>query len=222
MASKIYPIRLLFVVAVMTMYCVRVCSQGMTYNHDPVVCETFESNSALLEGLRAELLIPLQIEKPHAEKIDSSLNNRKRVEELNIADRTPQAMDFSWTTEKKKVETKLAMLKKGIDRITIEGGSSSDYTQWIQKYNALLGGLQAVRDAYMPSSKRKEQYLMIYDDIMRQNIELSQYLVWLRSRKLIKKYGDSGPVRMADFGTCARSAFGRWAVALATASRVSH
>lgn len=222
MASYCFHTRLYLFVVVMSMLSTDVHSQGMTYNHDPVVCEKFESNSALLEGLRAELLIPLQIEKPHAEKIDSALNKRKRVEELNIADRTPAAMDFSWTAEKKKVETKLAMLKKGIDRITIEGGSSSDYRQWVEKYNALNGGLQAIRDAYMPSSKRKEQYLMIYDDIMRQNIELSQYLVWLRSRKLIKNYGDSGPVRMADFGTCARSAFGRWAVALATASRVAH
>ena len=85
-----------------------------------------------------------------------------RVEAKNIADRTPGLTDIAWQVERGKIESKLSVLKGNIERITLEGGSAKSYTTWLERYNAINCGLQAVRDAYMPQGKRKEQYLAIF------------------------------------------------------------
>ena len=164
-------------------------------------------------------MLALNKEEGHAEALDSALNERKRVEFLNIADRTPGVTDVAWQVEKPKVEGKLALLKGNIEKITILGGTSAQYRQWLERYNAINCGLQAVRDAYMPQGKRKEQYLAIYKDILIKNTEVCELLAFLRAKRSVQDITEnSQQPKRSDVARIARSAHGRWKVAMAAGS----
>jgi hypothetical protein len=135
---------------------------------------------------------------------------------LNIADRTPGITDLAYQVEKGKIEGKLAVLKQNIERITLEGGSAGQYRTWLERYNAINCGLQAVRDAYMPMGKRKEQYLAIYKDILLKNTEVCELILALRYMKSAKEaMATARAPHRANIVTIARSAHGRWKVAMA-------
>ena len=187
--------------AVMLMTAVMVQAQYVTYNHDASVMNQFTigeigagsftpdlyydafhksyRNGAMMTNkqfYRSQLKLALTPEESHAENLDSALNERKRVEELNIADRTPGVTDVAWQVEKSKIESKLAIYKKNIESLTTEGAPAKEYIVWMERYNAINCGLQAVRDSYMPQGKRKEQYIAIYKDILLQNTEVCEYI----------------------------------------------
>ena len=123
---------------------------------------------------------------------------------------------LAWLVERGKIESKLSVLKGNIERITLEGGSAHSYTTWLERYNAINCGLQAVRDAYMPQGKRKEQYLAIYKDILLKNTEVCEYILYLRKLKEVKNNSGSAPApHRANITTICRSAHGRWKVAMA-------
>ena len=196
-----------------------VFSQGVTYNHDELVCDKFVDNSEMLEALRGEFYLPLSLEKPHAEAIDSSLNKRMRVEALNMADRTPSVLDVAYMTEKKKIERQLNSFRKDVMSISREGGSGDSQVQWLERYNAINCGLQAVRDAYMPISERKVQYLAIYRDLIQQHLKLLDYINYLRYVRQVRKAGGTSPVlSKSRIGSIANSAYGRWKLAQGVAS----
>ena len=168
---------------------------------------------------RTQMQLMLYREEPHAEALDSALTQRMRVEAINIADRTPGVTDLAYQVERSKIEGKLDVLKKNIERITLEGGTAQNYRTWLERYNAINCGLQAVRDAYMPMGERKEQYLAIYRDILVKNVEVCEYITYLRSLKNVKNQPDSAPApRRANITTICRSAHGRWKVAMSAGS----
>ena len=230
--------------AVMLMPVIMVHAQYVTYNHDASVMNQFTigeigagsftpdfyydafhksyRNGAMMTNkqfYRSQLKLALTPEESYAENLDSALNERKRVELLNIADRTPGITDVAWQVEKGKIENKLDIFKKNIERLTKEGAPAREYIVWMERYNCINCGLQAVRDAYMPQGKRKEQYIAIYKDILLQNTEVCEYINYLRYEKMIKR--DSTKVRplpKTQFGLIARSAHGRWKVAMAAGS----
>ena len=163
---------------------------------------------------RTQMHLELNKEEGHAEALDSALNERKRVEALNIADRTPGVTDVAWQVEKGKIENKLDIFKKNIEKLTTEGAPAKVYIIWMERYNCLNCGLQAVRDAYMPQGMRKEQYLAIYKDILEKNTEVCEYISYLRYEKMIKR--DSTKIRplpKTKLGLVAHSALGRWKLA---------
>lgn len=230
--------------AVMLMTAVMVQAQYVTYNHDASVMNQFTigeigagsftpdlyydafhksyRNGAMMTNkqfYRSQLKLALTPEESHAENLDSALNERKRVEELNIADRTPGVTDVAWQVEKSKIESKLAIYKKNIESLTTEGAPAKEYIVWMERYNAINCGLQAVRDSYMPQGKRKEQYIAIYKDILLQNTEVCEYIAYLRSAKEVKRINDNPrPLPRTQFGLIARTAHGRWKVAMAAGS----
>lgn len=230
--------------AVMLMTAVMVQAQYVTYNHDASVMNQFTigeigagsftpdlyydafhksyRNGAMMTNkqfYRSQLKLALTPEESHAENLDSALNERKRVEELNIADRTPGVTDVAWQVEKSKIESKLAIYKKNIESLTTEGAPAKEYIVWMERYNAINCGLQAVRDSYMPQGKRKEQYIAIYKDILLQNTEVCEYIAYLRSAKEVKRINDNPrPLPKTQFGLIARTAHGRWKVAMAAGS----
>ena len=105
--------------------------------------------------------------------------------------------------------------------LTLEGGSVSSYQTWLQRYNAINCGLQAVRDAYMPQGSRKQQYLAIYKDILQKTVEVCDYISYLRKLKEVKKQPNSAPApRHSHIYTVCRAAHGRWKVAMAAGSGV--
>jgi hypothetical protein len=223
-----------------------VWAQSVTYNHDESVMNQFTigeigagsftpdfyydalhknyRNGAMMTNkqfYRSQLNLVLYQEVPHAEAIDSALTERMRVEAINMADRTPGVTDLAWQVEKSKIEGKLSILKSNIERITLEGGSVSSYQTWLQRYNAINCGLQAVRDAYMPQGSRKQQYLAIYKDILQKTVEVCDYISYLRKLKEVKKQPNSAPApRHSHIYTVCRAAHGRWKVAMAAGSGV--
>ena len=223
-------------------------AQYVTYNHDESVMNQFTvgetglghltpdlyydalhksyRNSAMLTNkqlFRLQLkTMSLSKEEKHAETIDSMLTDRVNVEWKNIADRTPGMLDVTYMVEKSKIESKLAMFRANIEKITLLGGTSAQYRQWLEVYNAVNCGLQAVRDAYMPQGNRKEQYLAIYKDILQKNVEVCEVLECLRDMRDIKKLKDAGLVYpRSDFSRIAIIAKGRWKYALAAGSGTS-
>ena len=231
----------LFAVAMLLMTSGEILAQSVTYNHDESVMNQFTigetgagsftpdfyydalhknyRNGAMMTNkqfFRTQMQLMLHQEEPHAEALDSALTERMRVEAINMADRTPGVTDLAYQVEKSKIEGKLDILKRNIERITLEGGTVQSYRTWLERYNAINCGLQAVRDAYMPMGERKEQYLAIYRDILVKNVEVCEYITYLRSLKNVKNQPDSAPSsRRANITTICRSAHGRWKVAMA-------
>lgn len=223
-------------------------ANAQTKNHDPSVMNQFTigetglgsftpdfyydlfhknyRNSAMLtnkQAFRTQMHLALNKQEPYAEAIDSALNDRMRVELKNIADRTPGFTDVAWQVERGKIEGKLALLKQNIERITINGGSVQSYREWLERYNAIQCGIDAIRNAYMPQGSRKEQYIAIYRDILKKNVEVCEYLDYLRSAKTVKYYISQSrnrvhPIDSTQIGRIARASHGRWKIALAAAS----
>ena len=231
--------RSVFILSLLATAIVSANAQSVTYNHDSSVMNQFTigevglgsftpdlyydalhksyRNGAMMTNkqlFRTQMHLELNKEEGHAEALDSALNERKRVEALNIADRTPGVTDVAWQVEKGKIENKLDIFKKNIEKLTTEGAPAKVYIIWMERYNCLNCGLQAVRDAYMPQGMRKEQYLAIYKDILEKNTEVCEYISYLRYEKMIKR--DSTKIRplpKTKLGLVARSALGRWKLA---------
>lgn len=214
--------------AVMNQFTVGEVGAGALGGDDPIAREWYYllhrnyQNNAMATNkqfFRTQMKLALTPEEGHAEALDSALNERKRVEALNIADRTPGVTDVAWQVEKGKIENKLDIFKKNIERLTTEGAPAKEYIFWMERYNCINCGLQAVRDAYMPQGKRKEQYIEIYKDILLKNTEVCEYISYLRYQKMIKR--DSTKIRplpKTKVGLIARTAHGRWKVAMAAGS----
>ena len=233
--------RCVFIFSLLATAIVSANAQSVTYNHDSSVMNQFTigevglgsftpdfyydawhksyRNGAMMTNkqlFRTQMHLELNKEEGHAEALDSALNERKRVELLNIADRTPGITDVAWQVEKGKIENKLDIFKKNIERLTKEGAPARKYIVWMERYNCINCGLQAVRDAYMPQGKRKEQYIAIYKDILEKNTEVCEYISYLRYQKEIKKHPDKArPLPRTKIGLVARTAHGRWKMAIA-------
>ena len=218
---------------------------GQTYNHDASVMNQFligetgagsftpdlyydlfhknYRNGAMMTNkqvFRTQMQLALHAEEPYAENVDSALTDRMRVEFKNIADRTPGVTDVAWQVEKGKIEGKLDILKRNIEQITINGGSVQSYREWLERYNALQCGIDAIRNAYMPQGSRKEQYIAIYKDILVKNVEVCEYLDYLRAAKKVKnlKPNNVQSIDSTKIGRIARASHGRWKIAWAAAS----
>ena len=165
---------------------------------------------------RGQLTLVLESEKPMAEQIDSALTYRAKIEAMNVADRTPKALDLAWQAEKGKIEKKFQLFRENINKITMKGGTSQDYRDWLEIYNCLQTALQAVRDAYMPLNERKKQYLEIYHDIVLRNNQLVQFITSLSCGKeadeLLRSKVSPRYVRLSGYTS---DAMGRWKVAMA-------
>ena len=165
---------------------------------------------------RGQLTLVLEREKPMAEQIDSALTYRAKIEAMNVADRTPKALDLAWQAEKGKIEKKFQLFRENINKITMKGGTSQDYLDWLGIYNCLQTALQAVRDAYMPLNERKKQYLEIYHDIVLRNNQLVQFITSLSCGKeadeLLRSKVSPRYVRLSGYTS---DAMGRWKVAMA-------
>ncbi len=110
----------------------------------------------------------------YADSIQAYLENRAKIEALNVADRQ---IDLAWRTEGSKIEEQLERFHTNINRIVAAGGSPSDRERWNTYYNMYKTAITATREAYMPNAQRKKEYLRIYADITRQNETLVKTLV---------------------------------------------
>lgn len=118
-----------------------------------------------------------------SEEIDSALTKRAKTEALNIADRTGGAVDLAWLAEGPKVEGVLEKFQRNINRIMLAGGSIDDKERWEDYYKMYSFAIKETKDAYMPNSQRKQQYINIYEDCTKQNQLLLKYIVQLNKKK---------------------------------------
>ena len=167
-------------------------------------------------GLRVAMTLQLEPQKAMAQEIDSALTYRAKIEAMNVADRTPKALDLAWQTEKTKIEKKFQIFRENINKITMCGGSSQDYREWLEIYNCLQTALKAVRDAYMPLNERKKQYLEIYHDIVLRNQQLVGYVSSLSLNKETEALLHSNTaIKYTKAEEVTTAAYGRWKVAMA-------
>ena len=142
-----------------------------------------------------------------AEKIDSALTSRAKIEALNIADRN---VDLAWQTEGSKIETKLQSFQSNIDRIIQAGGSPSDRTRWQEYCNLYQTAIRATREAYMPNAERKKEYLRIYEDLCRQNETLIRFIVSISNRAHTQMALNASLTRIDRTAEITTEAQGRW------------
>ena len=142
-----------------------------------------------------------------AEKIDSSITSRARIESLNMTDRE---VDLAWQAEGPKIEAKMEMFKKNISRITTAGGNASDRERWLDYYKLYQTAIKATRESYMPNAQRKREYLHIYDDLTRQNEALVGYIALVSNRTNTSKNLSATFTRPDHNGMIAEESRNRW------------
>lgn len=142
-----------------------------------------------------------------AEKIDSALTSRAKIEALNMADRK---VDIAWQTEGSKLESKMQSFQNNIDRIIPAGGSPSDRTRWQEYYNLYQTAIRATGEAYMPNAQRKKEYLRIYEDLCRQNETLIRFIVSVRGRAHTEMALNASLTRIDRTAEIATEARSRW------------
>lgn len=210
-------------------------AQGMTYNHDAsfmnqyLITETgggsfspswyYDVFHKSYQGwaymgnknsFRTITALGANKETGSSETVDSTLTYRAHIEELNMVECLPNMSDAAWLVEKKKINTKLDMLKKNIETITLKGGSVRDHQQWVDRYNAVEAGLKAVRDAYMPLSQRKRAYLEVYHDLVEMNGELSSYLYTLTAYRNGRKLSNVSAPRRPQMESILNRSYQNW------------
>lgn len=172
---------------------------------------------------RVKMMNSLMNETDHAEAIDSALTERGRIEfyglNSNVLDRQP-IVELTLSDDKSKIDSKLNVFKSNINRITYEGGTVKDLKAWTERYNAIQCGYTAVKDGYMSSGKRKEQYVAIYEDIIKQNKELVEYILYLRSLSNVKGWGDGSKIPKTKTGKIAKETLISWYASMASASEL--
>lgn len=220
-------------------------AQSYTYNHDPMkqaqitvmesgtgsltpewyysmLHSSYASTAAVKNKTSFRTLAGenLYTQMDFAEKIDSAMTKRARIEALNMADRTGGAADLAWAMEGRKVTGSMDAFHRNIGRVILTGGTSGERDYWMQYYNAYLSALHNIQDAYMPNAQRKREYLRIYEDVERKNDLLLKYLVRLSNRKRLEEYlSMRADTCKADKHAITAMALGRWQGAVGHAGR---
>lgn len=231
--------RMIITVLLLPLVAVQGIAQSMTFNHDEVVMNQFtvgETGAGNLGGsnfqwyydlfhnsyrswapetnkqaFRLTTYYSIHNEVPYAEKIDTCLKERAKIEALNLADRQ---IDLAWAFEKDKVEHKKEMFQKNINKIVSSGGTSEDKRRWQNIYNAIDAAIRNVQDSYLPNSERQKSYILMYKDLVRYNTELVGHLSEWSGHKLVKKYKDAVTPAKTPVGRHAVSCFARWRTAM--------
>lgn len=142
-----------------------------------------------------------------SEKLDSALVKRAEIEALNMADRQ---VDLAWLAEGKKIESKMSDLERNINRIMSVGGSNAQTQLWRESYNKFVTAITTTKQAYMPNSHRKKEYLQIYADITQANVTLIKFLVQLNTRSATAKLLAASCNKPDSRGQIASAAMNRW------------
>lgn len=142
-----------------------------------------------------------------AKKLDSAMVKRAEIEALNMADRQ---IDLAWLAEGTKIEAKMSDFERNINRIMTVGGRNAQMQLWREHYNKFITAINSTKQAYMPNSQRKKEYLQIYADITQANESLIKFLVQLNGR------GETTRLLAATYnkpdrrGAIATAAMNRW------------
>jgi len=155
-------------------------------------------------------------EVEYADSMKSLTARRAKVEALNIVDRSPMT-DMAWAVEKGKIEAKLDMFQRNINKIMPYGGTAEDYRQWKNIYNCIQTAIKVTRESYQDLGRRKKEYMAIYKDVVRRNYQLTKLLLAWNSVKTAREMqkDSKSPQRLSSTSTVAFDALNRWRVAMA-------
>lgn len=142
-----------------------------------------------------------------AEKLDSAFIKRAEIEALNMTDRQ---VDLAWVAEGRKIESKLEDFQRNINRLVTVGGQNAHVTLWREYYNKFTTAVTAVKQAYMPNSQRKKEYLQIYKDITEANENLLRFLVQLHGRGETARLLAASYTKPDRRSEIAQAAMNRW------------
>ena len=142
-----------------------------------------------------------------AEQVDTSLNRRAKIEALNMADRQ---IDLAWKSEGARITEQMEAYQSNIRRVIMAGGTPSEMNHWQEHYNLFQTAITATRQAYMPNSLRKKEYLKISNQIEQKNTQLIKYLAIVSGRTHTQTALNARLQRNVDNGTIATSAKQRW------------
>lgn len=156
-------------------------------------------------------------EIPLAEKVDSDLVKREKVEAMNIAVRTPGVADVAWTMEKGKIQGKMSLFQSNINKIESYGGTSDDYKNWQNIYSCFETAIKLIRESYLDLGSRKKEYLAIYRDIVKRNLALVEELRYWQCLKMVKENEQKATKveRLSSNTVLATNAMRRWQNAMA-------
>jgi len=129
-------------------------------------------------SFRTLTVAAMKLQEPYAERIDSNLTKRAKVEAENLLDRQ---VDAAWLIEKGKVNDALTTFKGHIEKITLCGGSYRTYEEWKEAYDMVVFGIQCIQDGYIPNSEREQQYMQAYKDVRSRDAKLVKLLSFLKS-----------------------------------------
>jgi hypothetical protein len=219
----------------MTMAAVTATAQRVTYNHDSPKMNQItvgESGSGALSPslyyqslhsnyssdaaarnkqlYRMEASVQAYNQVAHAKIIDSAMVKRAEVEALNVADRSGGSLDLAWMAEGEKITEKLADFKSNIDRLVRITVSATDRSYWMDYYNIYSTAIKVTREAYMPNAQRKQQYLAIYDEIVRRNEALVMAIVRAYNIRIANTLMAVATNRKSNNATHAANAMQRW------------
>lgn len=210
-------------------------SQNVTYNHDDtkmnqitvmeigsggltpslyytLLHKSYQKSASSKNKLayRTAAGLNLYAQVDDAEALDSALNQRAKVEALNVADRSGGTLDLAWVAESGKLTNKMADFERNIHRILEVGGTANEQTHWKDYYKVYQSAIKATQDAYMPNAQRKKEYLRIYADVARKNETLILYIVRLsNARKTSDILVASGNI-VSHKAQIVRNALSRW------------
>lgn len=159
----------------------------------------------------------IQKEQILADTIKSDLSKRAKIETLNYADRLPGATDLAWITEKNKIERKMQIFIRNINKIVPYGGSAKDQQSWELVYDCLQQSINIIRESYLETGKRKKEYLAIYNEIVKRNVALTKNLMAWSCASDIQQINHSKTniSLLSSKITLANDALSRWRSSLA-------
>ncbi len=138
--------------------------------HKSYQSDATESNRLILTGGIKAVLMG---EEPNAESIDSALVKRAKVEALRVADRQ---VDLVWNVQGGKIRKRLDSYKNLINKITFYGGTLEDKDRYQMDYDKLTCQVKAVQDCYMDNSNRAREYSAIYEDVIKSELDLLDFI----------------------------------------------
>lgn len=113
-----------------------------------------------------------------ADSIKSRLEERAKVEAINIADRQ---IDLAWITEQSKIEKAMNTYRNNLSHLAAYGVNREERDDWAMYEKMYSFAIDKTRNAYMANSERQKEFLNIYDEITKRNTLLVKRMRYLKT-----------------------------------------
>lgn len=153
----------------------------------------------------------LLLDNEIAVRVDSLNRQQAKSEAMNVVSRNKD-LDLSKNVELKRIDAALDNFNRNINRIPMYGGSHESHKVWQQILQCFIQARNETENAYMDSGSRKKEYLKIYNDVIKHNVDVTNYLRVLAGAKNVEQFikGKQTYGAMRTHITVAYDAFNRW------------